>query len=501
MSNKFPLCRLVGMVTRVQQQRHQMDYVMFFTVLILCGVGVLTVFSASTAVAIQSYGYPPAYFAVRQLIWSGIGLAAMFLVSRISYKFWYKYSALLMAGSWLLLLLVLVPGIGTVANGGRRWIGSGSVHLQPSELAIIVTVVYFAFFFTKQVALIHNFKRGLLPALIVAAITFGLIFLEPDMGTAMTLLATCMVVVFASGARLKPLFILGGALTPVLLGLALLESYRSDRIKAWLHPFQYANNEAYQLIHGLTAISAGGWFGRGFDMSLEKLGYLPYPFTDFIFAIFTEEWGLVGAVALLTTFGVLIWRGFYTARHSPDRFGALLATGLTGMITLKTIINLGAVTGLLPVTGIPLPFISYGGTSLVMNMMAVGVLLSISRYTLDVEPESDQLAEVIPVEDVEQLRDRKLRSEEPELPRRKVSQRKGADVHLLRLRRQPKSAQIGTWRSRQEAAATSRRRSQASRPSTTVPLTWRERKELSRSGSHKNTSGREKRGTWFRKDR
>jgi cell division protein FtsW len=496
------------MVTRMQQQRHQlqqqhqMDYVMFFTVLILCGVGILTVFSASSVVAMQSYGYPPAYFAKRQLVWSVIGLIGMFLVSRIPYRVWYRYSVLLMAISWLLLLLVLIPGIGTSANGGRRWIGPGSIHLQPSELAIIAIVVYFAFFFTKQVALIDNFKRGLLPALIVAGITFGLIFLEPDMGTALTLLATCMVVVFASGARLKPLFILSGALAPVLIGLAFLESYRSDRITAWLHPFQHANNEAYQLVQGLTAISAGGWFGRGFDMSVEKLGYLPYPFTDFIFAIFTEEWGLVGAIALLTTFGVLIWRGFYTARHSPDRFGALLAIGLTGMITLKTIINLGAVTGLLPVTGIPLPFISYGGTSLLMNMLAVGMLLSISRYTLDVEPESDQLAEVIPVEDVEQLRDRKLRSEEPALPGRTVTQRQRAraDVHVLGARRPSKTAQNGTWRVRQEAAATSRRTAD-SRATGSVPMTWRERKEMSRSGQQKSAPGRVRRGLWFRKDR
>ncbi len=175
-------------------------------------------------------------------------------------------------------------------------------------------------------------------------------------------------------------------------------------------------------------MAAGGWFGRGFDISIQKMGDLPVPQIDFIFPVFVEEWGFVGAIALLATFAVLIWRGFHTARHAPDRFSALLSIGLTGMITFKTIINLGAVTGLLPVTGIPLPFISYGGTSLLMNLVAMGMLLSVSRATVAEEPEVDQLADVIYVEDVEQRRGKRLGQASDVPPLSVVSERRRADV-------------------------------------------------------------------------
>lgn len=483
----------------MQAKPHEMDYVLLFAMIILCAVGILTVYSASTVIALQ-HNQPASSFATKQLYAAIVGLFLCFGISRVHYRFWYRAAVPFTGISLILLVAVLIPHIGTASGGGQRWIGSGSLHLQPSELAIISTVIYLAFFFTKKVMYIQSFKKGLLPGLIVAAISFLLIMKEPDMGTGLTLLGTALVLVFGSGARLKPLLLLVGAVSPIMIGFALTESYRFQRITSWLHPFQDAKGAGLQLIQGMTAISAGGWFGRGFDMSIEKMGYLPFPQTDFIFPVFVEEWGLIGALALMFTFSLLIWRGFRIARHSPDRFGALLSVGLTGMLTINTVINLGAVTGLLPVTGIPLPFISFGGTALVVYLMAMGMLLSVSRYTLDVEPEFDHVAEIIAVEDVEQFRGRKVDDLVPS-PRRSVAQKpRRAEVRPLHPRTARSPTAQETWRSRQEVSVVR----ESSKPTkqhaqrNERPSTWRERN----SGGY--TSGldsnvKKKKGI-FRKD-
>lgn len=382
--------------------------------------------------------------------------------SRIPHRFWYRSSAILMVINLVLLTLVLVPGIGREVNGGRRWIGSTSLHLQPSELAIISTVMYVSFFFTKKVTLLDQFKKGLRPVLILIGLNFVLIMLEPDMGTGATLVAISLVVLIVSGVRLKPLLIVAGILVPIMAILS-LTSYRFQRIISFLHPFAHSGGSAYQVIQGWTGIAAGGWFGRGFDMSIEKTGYLPFPETDFIFPVFVEEWGFLGAVALIIVFAVLVWRGFSIARHAADRFSALLAIGLTSIITIPTLINLGAVTGLMPVTGIPLPFISYGGTALIVNLGAIGILLGISRHTLQEEPELDQLASVVAVD--EALLQRKTK--ETPIINTRVSTRstysQPAEVHPIRSKgtsRSKKTSETketsGTkegWRARQETAA------------------------------------------------
>jgi cell division protein FtsW len=464
----------------MQVQKHQMDYVLFFTVIVLSVIGVLTVFSASTVIALQSNPpLPASFYAKKQLISGILGIALLIVLSQISHRTWYRFAVIAMFVNLFLLTIVLIPGIGVKTNGGRRWLAHGSFHLQPSELALVATIMYLAFFFTKKISVLHNFKRGLIPALVMTGINFLLIFAEPDMGTGLTLLGTAIVLIFASGARLKPLLLFVGSLLPVLIGLTFLASYRSSRIAAWLHPFKHAGSISYQLVQGMTAISAGGWFGRGFDMSIEKAGYLPYPQTDFIFPVFVEEWGLVGAIALLVAFGVLIWRGFRIARHSSDRFGALLAVGLTGMITVNAVINLGAVTGLLPVTGIPLPFISYGGTALIINMMAMGILLSVSRYTLDEEPEADQYADVIAADEVEQFREKRVElPKRVRQPQRLAEGRRPGRVESFHTQgNRSESRAPSNWRARQEIAAgrsESRKVQNMTRKSTNAP-SWRER--------------------------
>lgn len=475
-------------VTRLQGTAHEPDYTLYFTVVLLSAVGVITVYSASTVLALHS-GMAPDHYALRQLVFAIIGIVLMTALIYLPSQLWYRTAAPLLLIAFTMLLLVLVPGIGHMTAGGRRWLGPTSLRIQPSEIAIVATCLYLAFFFTRKASVLDSFKRGLRPALVVIGLNFGLIVLEPDLGTALTLAGTALVVVFASGARLRPLFLTFGALAPIAVGLALSSRYRTHRLTTFLHPFAHQSSTSYQLLQGWTAISAGGWFGRGYDMSLAKTGYLPAPQTDFIFPVFVEEWGYVGAIALLVTFGVLIWRGFSIARQAGNRFGSLVAVGVTSMITVKTIINLGAVTGLLPVTGIPLPFMSYGGSSLIVNMAAIGLLLNVSRYTIDTERDPDSAA--VDARDAD-FRDRAepwsggrdTRSRPRPVPTRQPvhgAARSAAKVQPLpplNKRRKPTTPERrGAQR---ETAATNVRGSDARRRSADAskrPQTWRERNE------------------------
>lgn len=481
-------------MARLQGQRHEPDYILLFTVVILCAIGVVTVYSSSTFFALDN-GLAANHYAVRQLIAALVGLICLTALMQVGYHVWYRFAVPSMFLNLGLLFIVLIPGIGISKLGGRRWLGHGSLSFQPSEFAMIILALYLAFFFSKQVMFAMDFRRGLLPALLISGLNFGLIFLEPDMGTALTLLGMALIVAIASGVRLKPLLIIIAGGTPLLIGLALSGSYRASRITAFLHPFPQTAS-TYQLLQGWTAITNGGWFGRGFGMSIEKTGYLPVPHIDFIFPVFVEEWGVVGAAALLAVFGLFIWRGFSIARHSADRFGAVLALGLTSIITVGTFINLGAVTGLLPVTGIPLPFISYGGTSLVMSLAATGMLLSVSRYTLDVVPSTDELAVVIPVDEAR----RRMAAHDDRLRDQRRPSKRVAEVRPMRPHRSRTStrqtASHGTWRTRGETPTRAPRESARTTTGATTARRWRDRFEdsapalRSKDGKRSTSSGR-----------
>jgi len=477
---------------RLQQRGHQQDWVLYFTVVILLVIGVITVLSASTVLALHA-GLSATHFAVRQLAAGVLGIVMMTLLSKIPYLTWSRLSVPAMGLCMALLLLVLIPGIGHSADGGRRWIGTTSIHIQPSELAIVGCVLYLSFFFTKRLPIIENFKRGVRPALFIMAANFILVFLEPDMGTALTLLATCLTILFASGARLKPLLMLVAAFTPVLFGMAFMAKYRVARMTAFLDPF-HSGSAAYQLLQGWTAMAAGGWFGKGFGQSIEKTGYMPVPQADFIFPVYVEEWGLVGGIALLVLFAMLVWRGFSIARHAPDRFGALVAVGITCIIAVKTIINLGAVTGIMPVTGVPLPFISYGGTSLVVDLAAMGILLNISRYALTTEPDSDALA---PVFDVEIARKQLKPRPAVERPPVASERRRSAPVQPLfgtgsRVRSQSQSRE--SWRTKQKPTISSEvsdpRRSTMPKSALSTTTSWRARQAADTSLSTRKSQSK-----------
>ncbi|WP_371826336.1 FtsW/RodA/SpoVE family cell cycle protein [Alicyclobacillus fastidiosus] len=451
---------------QLRTKRHQPDYILMIAVLMLTGIGIITVYSASTVVDLHQ-GMSADHMAIRQLLASLFGLLVFAGATFAPYHTWFRHAPKLLLASVALLLVVLVPGIGHSSHGATRWLGSSSIHLQPSAVAIIVVVIYLSFLLTKKMTVLHDTRRAFRPAMVVVMMLTALVFIEPDMGTSMALFGTAVVVMFASGLRMRPLIISLGILAPIGYLLIHFASYRSSRMTAFLHPFSAASQQGsgYQLIQGLTAIANGGLTGRGFDLSVMATGYLPEPYTDFIFAVFTEQWGWLGDAGLLAIFAVLIWRGFRVARYARDRFGALLAIGLTSTIIIQAAINLGAVTWLLPVTGIPLPFISYGGTAIVINLLAMGILMSVSRETADTVTDVDSLAEIL---SVDEFRAERGQTSQPMSSRAQrpaqvtnLSSRRGAWPAGTNAQksRSDESSQMRrnlslTWKAQQEASAT-----------------------------------------------
>jgi len=280
----------------------------------------------------------------------------------------------------LLLVLVLVPGIGQVRNDARRWIGPSAVAIQPAEIAKVTTVLFLADSVTRRKDKIKNLVTGLGPYLVMLAVTFLLVLMEPDLGTAVSIAGSAGTVIFVGGMSLAHLGLLGLASAPVLWWAVMGEEYRRNRLLAFLHPWDDPGGAGWQIIQALYALGTGGPFGTGIGYSRQKWFYLPEPHTDFIFAVLGEEMGFFGTSLVLLLFFTIAWRGYRAAMAAPDRFSCLLAAGMTTLIVLQAIVNIGVVTGSLPITGIPLPFISSGGSALLTNLMASGILLNISRY-------------------------------------------------------------------------------------------------------------------------
>ncbi len=357
------------------------DILLFAATVLLLSIGIVMVYSASQVTAYEKLG-DTFYYLKRQLVWAVIGISAMVSVMNLDYWRLRRYSTLIVAGSFFLLVIVLIPGIGRELNGARRWVGFGAYAIQPSELAKLTLVIYMAHFLTRQNERVKDFWRGVVPVLGLLAAAGALIMLEPDLGTSVALAGTVFLMLFVAGANLAHLFGLACAALPVLGALIFGSEYRRRRFFAFLNPWGDPSDTGYHIIQALYALGSGGLFGVGLGRSRQKLFYLPESHTDFIFAIISEELGFIGALAILLLFFFLIWRGFRVAISAPDSFSSVLAAGLTTMIALQLIINIGVVTASLPVTGIPLPFISSGGSSLVFTMMGVGILLNISRYTV-----------------------------------------------------------------------------------------------------------------------
>jgi len=367
--------------------RRAPDYWLVVPVIALAAIGVVMVYSASAIVAGDRYG-DPAFFLKRQALWVLLGSGALLVAQRIHYARFRRYVPALLGLALAALALVLLPGVGRVAGGARRWIPlPGPFAFQPSESAKLVLALYLANFLANRGPRLADPRRGLLPPLLITAVMFALVLGQPDLGTAMLMGLLAMTMLFVAGARAVHLAVLAAAAAPAV-GVAILgEAYRRQRILAFLNPWADPQGSGFHIIQSLLALGSGGLLGVGLGGSRQKFFYLPERHTDFIFAILGEELGLVGTVTVVLLFALFAYRGYRAARRAPDRFGSLLAAGLTSMIVLQAVINIGVTSGVLPITGVPLPFVSFGGSSLLFTMTGVGILLNISQYGRDPERE------------------------------------------------------------------------------------------------------------------
>lgn len=360
--------------------RKNLDYTLLTIVLLLLGYGLIVLYSASTVQSFQNFGNTY-YYALHQLLYGAlIGLAALYICSRIDYHFWQKNLPVLIGLSLLLLALVKVSPFGFAAGGAARWVRLGPILFQPAELAKMVIILYLASWIEKKKASLNDFYYGLLPSLMIISLFALLILWQPDVGTMLVLLSVAFCMLFAAGINWKYFFysIICGVLVFYLV--VKLEPYRIRRFTTFLDPTVDPKGISYQINQALLAIGSGGLFGYGYGLSRQKHSYLPEVMNDSIFAVMAEELGFFRILAALALFILLALRGFKIAKNAPDVFGKLTAFGITSWITLQALINLGAMVNLLPLTGIPLPFFSYGSTAMIANLAAVGILLNISRH-------------------------------------------------------------------------------------------------------------------------
>lgn len=355
------------------------DLGLLFAVLTLLALGILMVYSASGVRALDALDNPQ-YYLLLQSAWGAVGLAGMVLAARLDHRRYRALAVPLLVLAVVLLALVLVPGLGVRGGGATRWLRlAGPVAVQPAEFAKLALVLYLAAWLSARREDLASGRLVVPFALVVGGIA-GLLVAQPDLGTAIVLVATAFVLYFAAGARLVEFALLGAVALVAAVGLALAAPYRLSRLLAFLDPWADPQGAGFHTVQALYALALGGPFGEGLGAGREKFGFLPAPYTDSIFAVLADELGLVGAVAVVLLFGAFVLAGLRIARRSPDAFGALLATGITMWIGLQAWINMAVVASLIPVTGITLPFISYGGSSLVVSLVSVGILLSVGRH-------------------------------------------------------------------------------------------------------------------------
>ncbi len=340
------------------------------------------VYTSSTAIAELETGNPFHYLQ-RQALWAVISLGSMFFFANIPPWTWQKHSRTIMLVVLVLLIAVIIPGVGIYRLGARRWLGAGPLTFQPSEFAKFGVIMFLADYFSRNPREVGSFWRGLVPPLMVLGVVAALIMLEPDLGTTMTTAGTAYFMLFAAGANLWHLAGLAGMGVSGILALAYIDPERWSRITSFLDPWNpdKAMSDGYQIIQALLAFGSGGLFGVGLGRSRQKFFYLPERHTDMIYAVLGEELGFIGAVLVLLLFVAFAWRGYRIAIQAPDRFTSLLAVGVTSLIVLQAAMNIGVVTASIPATGIPLPFLSYGGSSLLITLSGVGILLGVSRYS------------------------------------------------------------------------------------------------------------------------
>jgi cell division protein FtsW len=353
-------------------------YVMLLAVVTALNlVGLVMVLSASAVLSIRNYGTPWHYF-IHQLMWVSLGGVAFIGTLRIDYHVWRRFTIPALAVSVVGLVAVLIPGVGVEVSGASRWIGSSSLQLQPSEFAKMALVLFVAHILDRR-GDHRRWAYRAAPVLLVLALLVGLVMLQPDMGTSLVLAAIALGMLFAAGLPLRGLVGLVGLGAVGALGMAVAAPYRWARLTAFLHPAQNASDAGYQSFQASVSMGSGHLFGSGLGTSIASWGYLPNQQTDFIFAVIAQETGLVGSLFVVGLFTTLALVGVRIACRAPDRFGGLVAAGVTSWLIAQAVINIGAVVGLLPVTGVPLPYVSFGGSSLVLALLGAGVLGNVAR--------------------------------------------------------------------------------------------------------------------------
>lgn len=357
------------------------DFWLFMTVLILLSLGLVMVFSASAPVAERDYN--DIYHLVKkQLSFALIGIVAMLLAANYDYhKIGRKTVTCLMGASILMLIMVLIPGIGRDVNGSWRWLYIGSQQFQPSELAKLALILFLSYHLSKRKKPLDRFFRDLLPYLFIVGLISLLLMLETHLSATIIMIAISIIILFVAGAKIKHFLLLAAPVCAALIAVISFTDYMTTRINAYLDPWSNPRGEGYQTIQSLYAIGSGGLFGRGLGQSMQKFLYLPEPHNDYIFSVIAEELGYVGVVTVLLLFMIFIWRGIKIAVHAPDVYGSLIATGITALIAVQSLLNIAVVTNTIPPTGVTLPFFSYGGTALVLFMTEAGILLNVSRYS------------------------------------------------------------------------------------------------------------------------
>lgn len=364
-----------------QNKVGKVDFVLFATIMILVGIGVIMVYSASSYTALHSkgYKYDDMYFLKKQALWAVIGVTFMIIAEKRDYHKLKGNTGLFMISTVILLCAVFAfPG----NHGARRWIYlPGGASIQPSEIAKYVVVLYIAKSVEHKGEKIKTFKYGIFPYMIVAGFFAGMVLLEKNLSIASVIMIVTLIMLFAAGCKGKHIAVLCSMVFMAGVGFTVSVPYRMKRLMSFLDPWKDPRDTGYQLIQSLLALGSGGIMGMGAGRSRQKCYYIPEPHNDFIFSIIGEELGLIGCIVIISLFIILIFRGIKTAIRAKDVFGTLLAIGITSVIAVQAIINIAVVTGSMPVTGVPLPFISYGGSSLVFNLIAMGVLLNISRQT------------------------------------------------------------------------------------------------------------------------
>ena len=352
------------------------DVKLLFPVLFLVGIGVVMIYSASSTLALKAFGNEY-YFLKRQAIFAMIGLLILVFYKHMPYRHFRALSYPIILFAAALLAATLFSGFGYAVGGARRWLRVAGFSIQPSELARFAIVIFMAYSLNKKREKIKDFYIGFLPHVLLLGVFTVLLFIQPDFGSIVIFAALSWIMFFVAGVRILHLTSAFVVLLPVLYFFLISAEYRMKRMLSFLNPWQHPMEEGYQVTHSLMAFGTGGLWGTGIGKGYQKLFYLPEPHTDFIFSVIGEELGLVGVLFILGLYVMIIWRGIHIARNARDFFGSLIALGLTASIGLQVCINMGVSLGLLPTKGLTLPFLSYGGTSLLVNMASIGILMNI----------------------------------------------------------------------------------------------------------------------------